>query len=63
MEAPVQQEGLLTVEDVARLLGIHENTVRRLYQKGELPHIRVGRVVRFQRAEVNGYIARQTIRR
>jgi len=50
---------LLDVHDVARLLDIHRNTVRRLYTSGGLPHIRVGRSVRFRRQDIDDWVAAQ----
>jgi excisionase family DNA binding protein len=39
---------LMTVREVARLLQLHEKTVRRLVRHGRIPCLRLGRTVRFQ---------------
>lgn len=38
---------LLTVKQLARYLGVHEQTVYDMARKGELPSIRIGRSWRF----------------
>ncbi len=43
---------LLTLEDVARYLRVSQRTVRRLVERRGLPHIRFGRVLRFERGDV-----------
>jgi excisionase family DNA binding protein len=42
---------MLSTSDLAKHLGVHEQTVRALVRDG-LPHLRVGRVLRFENAEV-----------
>lgn len=53
----VQPQGdgdeLLTVEEVAEQLGISVPTVRRFVRAGTLPHVRVGRQIRFDPAAVS----------
>jgi len=39
----------LTVRQAAKLLGVHEETVRRLARRGEIPSFKVGRSWRFRR--------------
>jgi excisionase family DNA binding protein len=48
------RESLLTTEEVAAFLNVSPATVRRLARIGELPALRVGRQLRFDRAEVVG---------
>ena len=43
---------LLTVEQVSRLLQLHPNTVYRLVRRSRLPFVRIGRSIRFDRAEI-----------
>jgi excisionase family DNA binding protein len=40
---------LLTVAEAAKLVGVHERTIRRRVAAGELPVVRVGRCVRIER--------------
>lgn len=39
---------LLTVRDVARVLGVSTATVYRLCEEGRLAHVRVGNAIRFE---------------
>ena len=45
-------EGLLSVQEVAKLLGLSARTVRRLAARGSLPCYRIGRLVRFALGDV-----------
>ncbi len=47
---------LLTIEQVAGALGVSPKTVRRLIARG-FPHVRFGRVLRFDPADVQRWIA------
>lgn len=47
---------LLTVHDVADVLGINEPSVRRLVARGELTRIRIGGSVRFDPRDVHALI-------
>lgn len=46
---------LLSVKEVARFLGVHDQTVRRLIRKKKLTAISVGRLVKIRRAAVLEY--------
>ena len=55
-------ERLLTVEDVAELLGVHKQTVYRLKDKpGGIPAYKVGHNIRFKAEEVDAYITAQAV--
>ena len=54
METP---EPLLRPDDVARMLNISDRQVRRLAAAGELPHVLVGTMYRFDRADIERWIA------
>jgi excisionase family DNA binding protein len=49
---------LLTISDVARLLGVSRGSVYGLMRSGELVPIRVGQRARFEPADVRAYLER-----
>ncbi len=49
---------LLTIAELARLLGIGRTTVYRLVNTGELRAVRVGERLRFRPEDVNTYLER-----
>jgi excisionase family DNA binding protein len=49
---------LLTVEDVADVLGVNARTVRRLVARGDLTRIRIGGSVRYDPRDVRALIQR-----
>lgn len=56
-------ESLITVRDVARMLGVSEDTVYRLKDKSDgLPAYKVGGCIRFRPEEVDAYIASQVVK-
>lgn len=48
---------LLTVEQVADFLNITDHFVRRLIRERRIPFLKVGRLVRFRRADIEAYLA------
>lgn len=50
---------ILTIGDLAKELQVSESTVRRLMRAG-LPHIKVGRLVRFKKDRVEKYLDRMS---
>ena len=52
----VREDEALQVEDVSAMLGVGRNTVYSLAKSGELASYRVGRKLRFTRADVERYI-------
>ena len=46
----------MTAEQVALDLGVHKDTVYRLARSGRLPHLRLGRLVRFDRGDVKEHL-------
>ena len=48
----------LTVRDVAQLLKVNTQTVRRWIWSGKLPYIKVGQTVRVPKNELNGMLIR-----
>lgn len=47
-----EQKEILTVAEVAKMLGVHANTVYDHAGAGELPHNRIGRRLVFSRAAI-----------
>jgi excisionase family DNA binding protein len=62
--APSGERGgrLYSVREVADLLGVHPETVRRMIHAGILDGIRVGRGLRVEEASLQEYLARQRIK-
>lgn len=53
---------IMTIEEVARYLSLHELTVRRLAREGEIPAFKVGRQWRIKRQILERWIERETLR-
>jgi excisionase family DNA binding protein len=51
---------MMTVYDVADLLGLHRVTVYEKVSRGEIPHVRIGRAIRFDREVLERWIAEQS---
>jgi excisionase family DNA binding protein len=51
-------EHLLTIDEVARLLGVSRGSVYGLVRRGELTPIRVGERARFEPSNIRGYLER-----
>lgn len=47
---------LLTIEQAADLLNITDHFVRRLIRERRIPFLKVGRLVRFRRADIEAYL-------
>lgn len=54
-----REQNIITVEELAELLGVHRITVYRHLKESGLPGFKVGRIWRFQRDEVFNWIAQQ----
>ena len=53
------QFGLLTVPEVARRLRVKVSTVYTWTDNGVLPHLRVGRLLRFDPEQINAWLEAQ----
>lgn len=51
-----EQIEVLTVEEVAEILKVNIDTVRRLLRQGELPGVKVGRHWRVEREALRAYL-------
>lgn len=56
--APLPPDELLTVEEAAAELKLHPQTIRALYRAGDLPVVRLGRIVRIPRSGIDALIER-----
>jgi len=50
---------MYNIKDVIKVLGLHERTVFRLIEKGELKGFKVGREWRFEEKDIQEYIEQQ----
>ena len=51
------REALMTAGEVSEYLRCSVSMVRRLVSSSEIPHFRLGRLVRFRRSEVDAWLA------
>jgi excisionase family DNA binding protein len=54
-----EHEALLEAKDVATWLGVKEDYVRDLGRKGQIPTVKIGKYVRFERNSIRQWITRQ----
>ncbi len=47
---------LLTAEDVAELIGMRTDFVYQLVRRGQIPHLRFGRTVRFRSVSIEQWL-------
>ena len=59
---PGGNDEIMTIQQVARYLSLHELTVRRLAREGELPAFKIGRQWRIKKEILNRWIEEQTLR-
>jgi excisionase family DNA binding protein len=52
----VSEHALLTANEVALLLNVPASWVREHTREGHIPHVRLGRYVRYQRASVIAWV-------
>lgn len=52
-------ERLLTAGEVADMLAVRESWVREATRAGHLPHLRLGRYVRYQREAIQAWLSEQ----
>ena len=56
-------ERLLTVAEVADLLQVRPSTIYTWARENRIPHIRVGRLIRFALAQIEEFVSRQWTRK
>jgi excisionase family DNA binding protein len=52
----------MTVEEVAKYLQLHTQTVSRMAQRGELPGVKVGRHWRFKKETLDTFLDEQAVK-
>jgi len=57
---PPQINKLLTVQDVAHIMGVKAKTVYRWIKSGELEAVKIGRLLRITEAALQRFIERNT---
>jgi excisionase family DNA binding protein len=50
---------LMTVKEVAKYLKLTDLTIRRKVKTGELPYIKMGRSIRFEKSEIDAWVRGQ----
>ena len=56
-----QNQELMTIEELAKLLKVSTRTIRRVIKRRELPVIRIGRQFRFRRQDIDDWLDSQTM--
>ncbi len=56
----MSDKDILTVDEVAEYLRVDESTVRYMIRRGDLPVIKVGRIYRVRRVDLESLASRQT---
>lgn len=56
-----EQRAFLTLEEVAEELSVNYQLIYRLVRAGSLPAVRLGRIYRVRRADLDAYLANQTV--
>ena len=54
---------VLDIREASAYLGVAEITLRRMVQRGEVPHTRIGRAIRFRVADLDAYLEANTSRK
>lgn len=52
-------KALLTLEEAASLLSLSPRTLSRLLRRGEIPTVRIGRLVRVRTSDIHSWVERQ----
>jgi excisionase family DNA binding protein len=53
--------GLLDVDQIAELLCVKPNGIRQMVARRQIPHVRIGRRVRFDPTEIHQWIQTQRV--
>lgn len=55
-------QGLYTVKEVQKVLGVSKGRAYQLVSSGEVPHVRVGKLMRVRPADLESYLQRNLVR-
>ncbi len=55
------EKRLLSVDEAARLLGISQSFLYKLAESKAIPHLRLGRALRFDLRQIDIWLKRQTV--
>jgi len=50
------EKEFLTIEELSKFLSIKKSTLYRIVENGELPHFKIGRLLRFRSSELDGWL-------
>lgn len=53
-------EKLLTVHEISDLLGVKPSTVRKWVHLGFIPHVKLGRAVRFEKKAIEEWVSEKS---
>lgn len=56
LDTTIEMEQLYTIDEVARMLRLHRNTVKRKIDAGELVAMQVGREYRIRESDLTAYM-------
>ena len=54
-------ERLMTIEEVADFLQVKKNTIYKKIQRGQIPYIKMGGLLRFDPQQIEAYVKARTI--
>ncbi|HUV31684.1 MAG TPA: helix-turn-helix domain-containing protein [Acidobacteriota bacterium] len=52
---------LLTPDEVAELLGVEKSTIYQWTHQGFIPHVKLGRLIRFRRDKVDKWLQKKSV--
>ena len=53
-------EKLLNIQEISDLLGVKPSTVRKWVHLGFIPHVKLGRAVRFEKKAIEEWVSEQS---
>jgi excisionase family DNA binding protein len=62
MRGEPPKPSILTTDEAAKLLGISERALRKKSAAGQIPHFKIGKIVRFQLSELRTYMERHDVK-
>ena len=58
---PTDPDALLTKDECAQMFGVNRRWLERAYQRGDLPYVRMGKLVRIRLSDARAYIETHTV--